>query len=847
MATKKPSFKKPRILAAYESPEELFSKLPNRAKSHGYLRGPQADALREYLARKDDADIALELPTGTGKTAVGLLIAEWRRRRSKKKVAYLTLTNQLAGQVLEEGRNLGLECADLRGSKDTRDATEVGRYQTAQAVGITTYSNLFNTNPVIQPSDLLVLDDAHGAEQFVSGMWTVRIGATDHPDLYTEAMAVLRPAMSDLQYRVLTDETQAGPVELLDTHGHPDVLSNLIALVDGFENVASIYFPWTLIRNKLAACLVLASSRSISIRPIIPPTHTHEPFIGSRQRIYMSATLGGEGDLRRSYGISNISTARAQHPQWGKRYIFAPGLVVHEQQITQLVAAVWKEMTVRRALLLVPSFAIGDRVFAQLGSTLDPKPVRLGAEDIEDSLDPFTEGVDTVLCLAGRYDGLDLPGDDCRLLIMAGSPAAVGPLERHQREHWKLGPLLRRRERTRLIQGMGRCTRDATDFAVILLLGQSLLDSITTPAVTQGLPGEIQRELQWGISQAEVAKKGIDGLSAMILGLLNEAEYRSEANENQEEIDLPEVVADSQAFDEAAKSEVLFGKTLWEGNYTKAYEVARAAADKATEEQLAGYRAWWFFLGAIAARAQGEDAQEIDCLRRARAIGINAGFLDGLLRKRGKGEKPGASASDADTQAERIWNNLDKWGWHGPTFAGVLKEMEKGLGSPSEATKFHIGLERLGQCLGAETMRPSGPGVPDGVWLFGGRNFTFEAKTESKTSAVPKKDVLQAKAHPDWLLAQRPELSKDAIQALLVANTTKLDAGAAPHAKGLNYVAPEALATLGSEVAIALKAIRAEFAGKEFAAVRKDFKAKLEQCDMHLGFVYGFLGAPLTK
>ena len=73
-----------------------------------------------------------------------------------------------------------------------------------------------------------------------------------------------------------------------------------------------------------------------------------------------------------------------------------------------------------------------------------------------------------MLCLAGRYDGIDLPGDDCRLLIMAESPGAVGALERHLREHWKLGPLLRRRERTRLIQGMGRCTRDATDFAVII-------------------------------------------------------------------------------------------------------------------------------------------------------------------------------------------------------------------------------------------------------------------------------------------------------------------------------------------------------------------------------------------
>ncbi len=514
MGTKRPSFRKPKTPSAYDSPEELFSKLPSRAKTHGYLRGPQADALREYLKRNRDSDIALELPTGTGKTSVGLLIAEWCRRRSGKKVAYLTLTNQLAGQVLDESGKLGLDCADLRGTKDTRDPGEVGRYQTAQAVGITTYSNLFNTNPVIQSSDLLIFDDAHGGEQYVSGMWTVRVGADDE-DLYSEAITILRPALTDVQYRVLTDESRSGQVELADVHRHPELVSRLTSFFDEIEQ-PRIRFPWGLIRNHLDACLVFASTGSVSIRPIVPPTHTHGPFVESRQRIYMSATLGSEGDLRRSYGITDITTARAQHPQWGKRYVFAPALFLEENQTTKVLASVWNEMSTQRALLLVPSFAVGDRMFQKIQSNIFPIPIRLGPQDIEDSLDCFTDGENVILCLAGRYDGLDLPGDDCRLLLMAESPGAIGPLERHQREYWKLGPLLRRRERTRLIQGMGRCTRDATDFAVIILLGQSLLNSITNPDVVQGLPGEIQRELQWGIAQGAEAKDDVETLSEMI-------------------------------------------------------------------------------------------------------------------------------------------------------------------------------------------------------------------------------------------------------------------------------------------------------------------------------------------
>ena len=36
----------------------------------------QADVLRDYLAHVDDADLAIELPTGAGKTLVGMLASQ---------------------------------------------------------------------------------------------------------------------------------------------------------------------------------------------------------------------------------------------------------------------------------------------------------------------------------------------------------------------------------------------------------------------------------------------------------------------------------------------------------------------------------------------------------------------------------------------------------------------------------------------------------------------------------------------------------------------------------------------------------------------------------------------------
>lgn len=145
---KLPPFKKPSQTGKIGTPEEVFFSL-TRASSHGYLRGQQQDVLREYAAKGVTAsDVAFELPTGTGKTAVGLLLAEWKRRAGEK-VAYLCLNNQLAGQVLAEAGKLGIAAADVRGDKNSRSAAEVGKFLTAGAVAVSTYSNLFNRSSKI--------------------------------------------------------------------------------------------------------------------------------------------------------------------------------------------------------------------------------------------------------------------------------------------------------------------------------------------------------------------------------------------------------------------------------------------------------------------------------------------------------------------------------------------------------------------------------------------------------------------------------------------------------------------------------------------------------------------------
>ena len=76
---------------------------------------------------------------------------------------------------------------------------------------------------------------------------------------------------------------------------------------------------------------------------------------------------------------------------------------------------------------------------------------------------------------ANRYDGIDLPGSSCRLLIMSGLPRGVGDYELYRANTFLGGSELDSTLAQRLEQGMGRGARGAGDYCVVLLLGKDLI------------------------------------------------------------------------------------------------------------------------------------------------------------------------------------------------------------------------------------------------------------------------------------------------------------------------------------------------------------------------------------
>ncbi|HUZ51388.1 MAG TPA: DEAD/DEAH box helicase family protein, partial [Streptosporangiaceae bacterium] len=283
------------------------------------LRSGQKLVLAKYAAEYVDAsDLAIEMPTGEGKTLLALLIADYALDQGWS-VAYLTGTRQLAERVEEEARKLGLEVVRFA-SRDYGGA-KLDDYHQAQAVGVMNYWVYFNSKPVPKSADLVIFDDAHLAEQPLSSLQTLRIPDKLGPsrELYrTICDLVIAHTDAYSGLRAMRDGTAlpGTPPELLSFSDWATVST---AARDAISQSAyvedkDVRYTWPAVRDHLNRCGVLIGSSGIEIRPYHPPTALNSGYSQARQRIYLSATLGSMDDLQRRVGGGRITRLVPDEP-----------------------------------------------------------------------------------------------------------------------------------------------------------------------------------------------------------------------------------------------------------------------------------------------------------------------------------------------------------------------------------------------------------------------------------------------------------------------------------------------------------------------------------------------------
>lgn len=310
-------------MAGAADPEALFGELPRTPNGVGALWSHQADQLRTYANdHRDTPDVALELPTGSGKTLVGLLISEWRRRTLGQRVVYACPTKQLARQVLQKASAQGIPAVLLVGTHWDWDKAELARYTRGDAIAITTYSAIFNINSHLGDAQTLVFDDAHAAEEFVAKAWSLIINRKmdEYERLFDALVDSVEPSFLARMVAPDGPAADASEVRLIPIGAVARHAKDIDRVLAGLKG--NPMYRFRMLRESLSSCLFYVSRREFYIRPMIPPTFEHTPFTAPVQRLYLSATLGDAGELERAFGRTDIK--RVPYPRRGT----APAAVV---------------------------------------------------------------------------------------------------------------------------------------------------------------------------------------------------------------------------------------------------------------------------------------------------------------------------------------------------------------------------------------------------------------------------------------------------------------------------------------------------------------------------------------
>jgi len=394
----------------FETPEELYLRgaLPRTSEAVSSLWIHQGDVLRAYAEKHEGTyDLALELPTGTGKTLPGLLIAEWVRRKAEGPVLYATPTKQLALQVLATATTEGVPARLLVGSHRYWSATDEADVDGGEAIAITSYSSIFNSSPKLPVPRLIVLDDAHAGEQFVGEQYGITIRRYGAEPVYLAVLDALRPFLSGLQIQRLQGQPDPGAhhqVRLILPAVEPKALTQLDAALSQLGEPYK--FQFAMIRSGLAACCVYLSYGGIQIRPMIPPTFENHVFSDAGQRVYLSATLGAGGDLERAFGRSGITRMplpTKTPPRSGRRLFVFPDLVKGGDAV-----GLTKEIIGITDKALVLSQASSENTEQAARALAGEGVPILGKGAVEGGLSTFAKADKGVLGLANRYDGMDL-------------------------------------------------------------------------------------------------------------------------------------------------------------------------------------------------------------------------------------------------------------------------------------------------------------------------------------------------------------------------------------------------------------------------------------------------------
>lgn len=492
----------------------LFYSL-DRKGSHVTPRDPQKEALIALTERAEDQDIVLKMSTGYGKTTVALVYLYSHMLRSGKPVVYLCPTTQLVQQVLREATKLSINATYYPRNQSHPDPDATA----GKAIIVCTYDKLFNAKTTFDRDDVsiipeaIVLDDAHSGIQEVRDAFTIRIDRSDHPELYDALLGVLRApckAGHPSEWAGIELDDEKAVIDLPCWIWSPLLEQVRPILEERYQAESTtkglkraVLFQWGYLRKHLRWCRCVIAGGKIEILLDVPAVQRAKPFAQASHRLFMSATLSDDSALVRELGCDPNAAKNPITPPSdagvGERMVLIPSLI--EPKLDHAWVMDWcKSLAGQyRVVVLTPSEDTAN-AWAKVGAKV------CTGDDVAKVVDELKTGACSFAAFAQRYDGIDLPDEACRVLVLDGMPVGHGVADELDRKTAGRTGGAYRRWVYRVEQGMGRAVRSQADYAAVIITGDDLVHFLAKKEVLELMGSATRAQLKASEKLTSMAK-----------------------------------------------------------------------------------------------------------------------------------------------------------------------------------------------------------------------------------------------------------------------------------------------------------------------------------------------------
>lgn len=476
-------------------PASLFDALPNKKNGYGYARAVQKTVWDAWSPRRNERDLVIKSNTGGGKTIAGLVILQCCLNEKLGPALYIAPEPDLATRVMEEAANLGLAVVDEPDSS---------AFLSGRAICVTTMQRVVNGQSrfgIATPGGrapvavgALVVDDAHAALARTAESTRLVI-----PRAHTAYTKILELFEQDLKGQsknafldVLSEDVNA--TLRIPFWAWSDAQGAVLSALHPHRTENDFKWAWPAIADILERCEVIVTGAGIEVTPLCPPIEKFPTFHEAKRRIYLTATLADDSVLVTHFDADPASISTALVPDsaadLGDRLVLAPQELnpqIAHDEVRDAVAELAKE---HNAVVLVPSHRQ-----ARLWSDVATKTVAT-AVAIEAAVDELKAGHVGIVVIVNRYDGIDLPDEACRLLVIDGLPFAYNGSERREALALRNSDAMVTRQLQRFEQGIGRGVRSRDDRCVVVVLDKRLVALISRIDVADRLSPATRAQLE---------------------------------------------------------------------------------------------------------------------------------------------------------------------------------------------------------------------------------------------------------------------------------------------------------------------------------------------------------------